>query len=64
MPVEGKMAGLEATKNARGVNLSSRFRLGSLGGSDGARPIACIRPLIFITKHVADDFLHRLSKAA
>jgi len=34
------------------------------GGSDGARPIACIRPLIFIAKHVADEFLRNLSKAA
>ena len=33
-------------------------------GSDGARSTACIRPLVFVAKHVADDFLHRLSQAA
>jgi hypothetical protein len=33
-------------------------------GSDGARPITCIRPLIFIAKHVADDILHHRSRAA
>ncbi len=42
----------------------SRFYLGILNGSDGARPITCIRPIIFIAKHVADDFWRKLSKAA
>ena len=27
-------------------------------GSDGARSITCIRPLIFIAKHIADEYLH------
>jgi len=36
----------------------------SQNGSDGARSIACIRPLIFIAKHVADKLLENLSKAA
>jgi len=51
-------------KNARKINSSSRFRLGGLNGSDGARSITRIRPLVFIARHVADDILHSSSKAA
>ncbi len=32
-------------------------------GSDGARPIACLRPLIFVAKHTAAEYL-RDAKAA
>jgi propanediol dehydratase large subunit len=33
-------------------------------GSDGARSTACIRSLVFVAKHVADDFMQDLAKAA
>jgi hypothetical protein len=36
----------------------------STSGSDRARPITCVRPLIFIAKHVADGFLQHRSRAA
>lgn len=47
-------------KNAAASEISPRSR----HGSDGARPTACIRSLVFVARHVADDFLHRLSKVA
>ena len=35
-----------------------------MGVVDRARSTACIRPLVFIAKHVADDFLANLLLAA
>ena len=46
-------------KNAATSEISPRSR----HGSDGARSIACIRPIVFVAKHVAREYLS-VAKAA
>ena len=33
-------------------------------GSDGARSITCIRPLVFVARHMADGFLEKASSSS